>query len=78
MTLGVVLLVGGLFLMILDASIKMKADKTSFIVQSVVVILDMFPGILLPINDLSDSGITVIGLFSWVIGLDFLLVGLGL
>lgn len=77
-TLGVVVLIGGLFLIILDAILPVKANGTSLTVHSVAFILDMLPGIPLCISDLISSGITVAGLISWLVGLDILLVGLGL
>ena len=75
---GVTLLIGGLFLTILDANWIMGANETNSIAQSITRILEMLPGVPFPLNDLADSSTTVLGLISWVVGLDLLLVTLGL
>jgi len=73
---GVVLLVGGLFLMFEDLN-STQAGK-GLPVQSVASIMSMIPGIPFYIGDLTQSGANVIGLVSWIVGLDLLLIGLGL
>jgi len=77
-TIGVILLVEGLYLIILDASLPLRAGEASLTVQSVAFVLEALPGIPLCISDLAYSGITALGLISWIVGLDILLVGLGL
>jgi hypothetical protein len=75
-TAGMVLIVCGLYLMIKDASASSQAVRTNF-AKSAVSTLDWIPGIPFYVGDLSKVSITVIGLVSWVLGVDLLLVGLG-
>ena len=77
-TLGIVLLIVGLLLMILDASLPAMVDETVFTDHSAALFLQMIPGIPVSIIDMKDNSISAIGLVSWVIGLDVFFVGLGL
>ena len=80
-SLGVILAVGGLFLVISDAMILSAASKTQATTQSLAYIIDMFPGVPFSMSwpyDLVSEGITAIGIIAWVVGIDILLVGLGL
>ena len=75
--IGIVLLVGGLFIMFADPS-NSTHTGASLPVQSVASTVGMIPGIPFYMSDLTQSGTNVIGLFSWIVGLDLLLIGLGL
>lgn len=74
-TFGVVLIVGGLYLMITASG---SAPQTSSAINSVLSVADWIPGIPFYINALANNSLTTIGLVSWFVGLDLLLVGLGL
>ena len=74
-TFGVVLIVGGLYLMITASS---QPPQTSSAINSVLIVADWVPGIPFYINALANASLATIGLVSWFIGLDLLLVGLGL
>jgi len=75
-TLGVVLIVSGLYLMIKDASASTQVAQTN-LAKSAVSAMDWVPGIPFYIGDLANASVTVIGLVSWILGVDLLLVGLG-
>lgn len=75
---GVVLIVGGLYLMITDISASTQAQQTGLLATSAVSTLDWIPGIPFYIGDLANASATAIGLVSWILGVDFVLVGLGL
>jgi hypothetical protein len=75
---GVVLIVGGLYLMITDVSASTQAQQTGLLATSAVSTLDWIPGIPFYIGDLANASATAIGLVSWILGVDFVLVGLGL
>jgi hypothetical protein len=75
-TFGVVLIVGGLYLMMTDPGASTQVAQTSA-TQSVVSTMDWIPGIPFYINSLVNVGTSAIGLVSWILGIDFLLVGLG-
>lgn len=70
-TFGAVLIVGGLYLMILNPSGSVQSQSASSIVNWV-------PGIPFYISALINVGASTIGLVSWIIGVDLLLIGLGL
>jgi hypothetical protein len=74
--IGLVLIVGGPYLMIRDVSVSTQIDQTN-LVKSAVSAVDWIPGIPFYVGDLAKSSITVIGLVSWILGIDLLLVGLG-
>jgi hypothetical protein len=74
-TFGVVLIVGGLYLMIANAN---QVQQTSSSIKSVVSVISWIPGIPVYIGDLSNTSVSIIGLVSWFFGLDLLLLGLGL
>jgi lysylphosphatidylglycerol synthetase-like protein (DUF2156 family) len=71
-TFGVVLIVGGLYLMIIDPTSSTQATQT------LVSVVGWVPGIPFYIGNLANLGGSTVGLVSWLIGLDLLLVGLGL
>ena len=76
--LGVVLIVGGLYLMIIDVGASTQAHQTGLVAKSAVSTLDWIPGIPFYIGDLANASATAIGLVCWILGIDFVLVGLGL
>jgi hypothetical protein len=76
-TIGVVLLVGGLFITILATSLPTKVSGVNSIAQSIVFLMDQIPGIPLSLEDLINNGLTTIGIVSWVIALTFFLSDLG-
>jgi lysylphosphatidylglycerol synthetase-like protein (DUF2156 family) len=71
-TFGVVSLIGGVSLMITGSGASAQTT------QSTVSAFNWIPGIPFSINSLSNSSVSTIGLASWLVGLDLLLVGLGL
>jgi hypothetical protein len=76
-TFGVVLIIGGLYLMMTDPAASTQVAQTNSATQSVVSVMDWIPGIPFYISSLVNAGATAIGLVSWILGIDFLLVGLG-
>jgi len=68
-TFGVVLIAGGLYLMLTQASMS---------AQSIVSAVSWVPGIPFYVGVLSNVGSSTVGLVVWLIGLDLLVVGLGL
>ena len=71
-TIGVVMIVGGLYLMIANPS---GLSQTT---QSVASTLDWIPGIPFYIGDLISNGAVIMGLVIWILGIDLLVLGLGL
>jgi lysylphosphatidylglycerol synthetase-like protein (DUF2156 family) len=71
-TFGVVSLIGGVLLMITGAGASAQTT------QSTVSAFNWIPGTPFSMNNLSNSSVSTIGLASWLVGLDLLLVGLGL
>ncbi len=76
-TLGVVLIVGGLYLMILDPSASGQSLQTTVAARSVIDITAWIPGLPFLVSDIAGCSITAIGLVSWVMGVNLLLIGLG-
>ena len=77
-TFGVILIVGGLYLMMTDPGASTQIAQTKSATQSIVNTIDWIPGIPFYISSLVNVDATAIGLVSWILGIDFLLVGLGL
>lgn len=77
-TFGVVLLVGGLYLMLTQPSIAAQSVQSGTAVETVVSTVNWIPGIPFYIGDLANLSSSIVGLVSWIVGLDLLLVGLGL
>ncbi len=71
-TFGVVLIVGGLYLMITDGGTSAQTVKT------MVSAVDWVPGTPFYMGGLENMSASTVGLVAWIIGLDLLLVGLGL
>lgn len=79
MTFGVILLVGGLFITIFVAMLPANVSGIESITQSIILIMDYVPGIPFELSALADAaGLTIAGLALWFVGLDLLLLGLGL
>ena len=77
-TFGVVLIVGGLYLMITAATTSTQVYQTYVAIKSTVDTVNWIPGIPFYIGDLINSGASAVGLVSWILGVDLILVGLGL
>jgi hypothetical protein len=77
-TFGVVLIVGGLYLMVTDVDASSQVAKTSLAAKTAVSLFNWVPGIPFYIGDLANLSASTVGLVSWLVGLDLLLVGLGL
>jgi hypothetical protein len=77
-TLGVVLIVGGLYLMILAPGASNQSAQTTVAARSVIETTSWIPGLPFLVSDIAGCSITAIGLVSWVMGINFLLTGLGL
>jgi hypothetical protein len=75
-TFGVVLIVGGLYLMITAGDASTQVVQTSS--KTAVSLFNWVPGIPFYIGDLANLSTSTVGLVSWLVGLDLLLVGLGL
>ena len=76
--LGWLLLVLGLLLMVADSGSLVSSSGVSLVFNSVLFIMARCPGIPLSISDLTRSSATIAGIVVWMLGLDILLVGLGL
>lgn len=78
-SLGVTLLVGGLFMVISDATV-FNLSRTASSTQSMAYIIDLFPGMPFSTSwpfDLVSSGMGTVGIVTWIVGVDILLIGLG-
>jgi len=76
-TIGIILLIGGLFLVAIALNLPATpSSEIESITQSVALIIDQIPGVPVNINDLTS--LTLIGVVSWITGLNILLIGLGL
>ncbi len=75
-TFGVVLLIAGLYLMLSDPSLT-QTPLSNSAVQSATAIISWVPGLPFNAGELTNSSVTTIGLVSWIVGIDLLLVGLG-
>jgi len=69
-TFGTVLIVGGLYLMLFNAG-STNSSKLA------VDILSWVPGIPFNVYDLTACSASILGLVTWIIGVDLLVIGLG-
>lgn len=76
--IGVSLLIGGLFLLLADAALLVKPYEIGPTVQALSYLVDAFPGVPVPMEDLVGYGITAVGIVVWIVGFNLLLIGLGL
>jgi hypothetical protein len=76
-TFGVVLIVGGLYLMITNGGASTQIAQ-NIAVKSVVSTVDWIPGIPFLIGDLANFSASTVGLVCWFFGVDLLLLGLGI
>ena len=74
-TFGVVLIVGGLYLMIIASGLSGKSSSSA--TELAIGVINWIPGVPFYIGDLASSGVTLIGIVSWIMGVDLLLIGLG-
>jgi hypothetical protein len=74
-TFAIVLILNGIILMTTTPAQDNSKGVTS---QFAVAVVNSIPGIPFTIADLSQYSLSEIGLVSWIIGLNFLLIGLGL
>lgn len=78
-TFGVSLLVGGLSITIFAASLPAKVSGIDATTKSVVFVMGQIPGIPFELSDLiNNGGLTWVGIALWIVGLNILLIGLGL
>ena len=77
-TFGAVLIVAGLYFMIAYVWASARGGQTGLSVNSALSALDWIPGIPFYIVDLANFSVATIGLVSWILGISFILVGLGL
>ncbi len=77
-TVGIVLVVGGLSAIILASTMTASTSDAELMHQSVMSVLGPLPGVPINIQDLGDASLSSTGLVSWIIGLNLLVVGLGL
>jgi hypothetical protein len=77
-TLGVVLIVGGLYLMLVSPSKSSLTSQANVAAQSVIQTAKWIPGLPFNIADLAGCTISAIGLVLWLMGINLLLTGLGL
>lgn len=78
-TFGVILLVCGLFITVFVAMLPANVSGIESIAQSIILIVSYVPGIPFELSAFADAtGLTVTGLALWFVGLDLLLLGLGI
>jgi hypothetical protein len=76
-TFGIILIVGGLYLMILNPSVSHQITQTNQVAPSKAFSIDWVPGVPFYLGDLNLDAVTF-GSVSWILGINLLLVGLGL
>jgi len=77
-TFGVILVVAGLSLAIGGPSVQTQGNQPGLTSNAAVSMVALIPGIPFYIGDLSQCSLATLGIVFWVLGIDFLLVGLGL
>jgi hypothetical protein len=78
-TFGVVLIVGGLYLMVGNPGAPIYVVQTTQVGNQIVLtVVDWIPGVPFYVGDLANLDAVVAGSAYWIVGVDLLLVGLGL
>ncbi|MCL2359384.1 hypothetical protein [Candidatus Bathycorpusculum sp.] len=77
-TFGVVLLISGLALMLSDSSLMSQAPLAESATESATEAISWVPGIPFNTKELTSFNITTTGLVTWIIGIDLVLIGLGI
>ena|GEM_PF-3406364 len=77
-TFGVMLLISGLALMLSDSTLVSKVPLTDSTVESAAGVMSWIPGIPFNINETVSFNVTTAGLATWIVGIDLLLIGLGI
>lgn len=77
-TLGVVLIVGGIFLMVQSPSSSNNSIQTNMAARSVIDTTEWIPGLPFFVSDMAVCSVTAIGIVFWLMGLNLLVTGLGL
>jgi hypothetical protein len=77
-TFGVVLLVGGLYLMIVNPAVEVSSSQGAASVPSAFAGIEWVPGVPLFKGDLASIDALLAGSVYWIFGFNMLLVGLGL
>jgi hypothetical protein len=79
LTFGVILIVGGLYLMIGNPEAPVYVAQTTRVGNQIILtVVDWIPGIPFSVADLGGLDAVVAGSAYWIVGVDLLLVGLGL
>jgi hypothetical protein len=76
--LGGLLLVLGLLMLVVDTGLFMNPTHVSLVSKNFLSTLAQFPGIPFDLTELTTSPATIAGIVVWILGLDVMLVGLGL
>jgi hypothetical protein len=76
--LGGLLLILGLLMLVVDTGLFMSSTRVSLVSNNFLSTLAQFPGIPFDLSELTTSPATVAGIVVWILGLDVMLVGLGL
>jgi len=76
--LGGLLLIMGLLMLIVDTGLFMNPARVSLVSKNFLSTLAQFPGIPFDLTELTTSPATIAGIVVWILGLDVMLVGLGL
>ncbi len=77
-SLGGLLLVLGLLMLAVDTGLFMNPTRVSLVSSNFLSTLAQFPGIPFDLTELTTSPATIAGIVVWILGLDIMLVGLGL
>jgi len=77
-TFGIVLLISGLALMFSDSTLVSEIPLADSATESAVGVMRWVPGIPFDINELVSLNVTITGLATWIVGIDLLLIGLGI
>jgi len=75
---GIVMVVGGLLSIVADMTLPMNADTVRSNLFFALQCVDQIFGFPLPVNEMINNSITAVGISTSVIGLDLLVVSLGL
>jgi hypothetical protein len=77
-TLGIVLMIGGLATIIIATNLFSQISDSILLQQSISTVLSVIPGIPFNISDLNGFGLTATGLTTWIVGINLLVIGLGI
>jgi hypothetical protein len=78
LTFSIVLIVGGLVLTTMGGNPPAEGTLAGMSSENAISFVSFIPGIPFNVGDLAKSSVATVGVASWILGIDLMLIGMGL